>query len=60
MMVSGLDHLLGRVERSDLVQSGWDASPDVVEGQSRQYHSRDVLKTLIWAHFGPLGASVGL
>jgi hypothetical protein len=32
MMVSGLNHLLGRVKRSDLVQSGWDTSPDVVGG----------------------------
>ena len=32
MMVSGLNHLLGRVKRSDLVQSGRDTSPDVVGG----------------------------
>ena len=31
MMVSGLNHLLGRVLRSDLVQSGRDTFPDVVE-----------------------------
>ena len=32
MMVSGLNHLLGRVKRSDLVQSGRDTSPDAVGG----------------------------
>ena len=32
MMVSGLNHLLERVKTSDLVQSGRDTSPDVVEG----------------------------
>ena len=37
MMVSGLNHLLGRVKTSDLVQSGRDTSPDVVGG-------------LTWAH----------
>ena len=35
MMVSGLNHLLGRVKRSDLVQSGWDTSPNVVGGLTR-------------------------
>ena len=35
MMVSGLNHLLGGVKTSDLVQSGRDASPDVVEGLAR-------------------------
>ena len=35
MMVSGLNHLLGRVKRSDLVQSGRDTSPDVVGGLTR-------------------------
>ena len=35
MMVSGLYHLLGRVKRSDLVQSGRDTSPDVVGGLAR-------------------------
>ena len=34
-MVSGLNHLLGRVKRSDLVQSGRDTSPDVVGGLTR-------------------------
>ena len=32
MMVLGLNHLLGRVKTSDLVQSGRDCSPDVVGG----------------------------
>ena len=35
MMISGLNHLLGRVKRSDLVQSGRDTSPDVVRGPTR-------------------------
>ena len=35
MMVLGLNHLLGRVRTSDLVQSGRDTSPDVVEGLTR-------------------------
>ena len=32
MMASGLNHLLGTVKRSDLVQSGRDTSPEVVGG----------------------------
>ena len=35
MMVSGLNHLLGRVKRSDLVQNGRDTSLDVVGGPTR-------------------------
>ena len=35
MMVSGLNYPLGRVKRSDLVQSGRDTSPDVVGGLAR-------------------------
>ena len=35
MMVSGLNHLLGRVKRSYLVQSGRDTSPDGVGGLTR-------------------------
>ena len=35
MMVSGLNHLLGRVKTSDLVQSGRDTPPDVVGGLTR-------------------------
>ena len=35
MMVSDLNHLPGRVKRSDLVQSGRDTSPDVVGGLRR-------------------------
>ena len=35
MMVSGLNHHLGRVKTSDLVQSGRDTSPDVVGGLTR-------------------------
>ena len=35
MMVSGPNHLLGRVKTSDLVQSGRDTSPDVVGGLAR-------------------------
>ena len=37
MMVSGLNHLLGRVKRSDLVQSGRDTFPDVVGGLTRAH-----------------------
>jgi hypothetical protein len=37
MMISGLNHLLGRVKRSDLVQSGRDTSPDVVGGLTRAH-----------------------
>ena len=32
MMVSDLNHSLGRVESSDLVQNGRNYSPDVVRG----------------------------
>ena len=35
MMVSGLNDLLGRVKRSDSVQSGRDTSPDGVGGPTR-------------------------
>ena len=37
MMVSGLDHLLGRVKTSDLVQSGRDTFLDVVGGLTRAH-----------------------
>ena len=63
MMVSGLNHLLGRVKRSDLVQSGRDTSPDVVGGLTRaqeQYitvislweRPENTHLGLIWAHLG--------
>ena len=49
MMVSGLTHLVGRVKRSGLVQSGLDTSPnDVAWSMSsvpRECCSRDVPKT---------------
>ena len=32
MMVSGVNHHVGRVKRSDLVQSGRATSPDIVGG----------------------------
>ena len=35
MVVSDLNHLLGRVKRSYLVQSGRDNSPDVMGGLTR-------------------------
>ena len=35
MMVSGLNHLLGRVKTSDLVQSGRDTFPSVMGGLKR-------------------------
>ena len=63
MMVSDLNQLAGRVKRSDLVQSGWDTSPDVVEGVTRgqeQYTTvislwgrpENTHLGLIWAHLG--------
>ena len=66
MVVSGLNHLLGRVETSDLVQSGRDTSPDVVGGLK---WAQECLLTIIslwerseYTHlgsFGPLEASGG-
>ena len=63
MMVSDLNHLPGRVKRSDLVQSGRDTSPDVVGGLTRaqeQYitvislweRPENAHLGLIWAHLG--------
>ena len=37
MMVLDLNHLPGRLKRSDLVQSGRDTSPDVVGGRTRAH-----------------------
>ena len=37
MMVSGLNHLVGRVKTSDLVQSGRDTSRDVVVRLTRAH-----------------------
>ena len=62
-MVSDLNHLPGRVKRSDLVQSGRDTSPDVVGGLTRaqeQYitvislweRPENTHLGLIWAHLG--------
>ena len=62
-MGSGLNHLLGRVKRSDLVQSGRDTSPDVVGGLTWGHkvinHDNITLGTsrkysfgLIWTHLG--------
>ena len=70
MMVSDLNHLPGRVKRSDLVQSGRDTSPDVVRGANTGprviYHGYTTLGTSrkhsFGAHlgsFGPLEASRG-
>ena len=72
-MVSDLNHLPGRVKRSDLVQSGRDTSLDVVGGLTRaqeQYITVTPLWErpenthfgLTWAHlgsFGPLEAIRG-
>ena len=63
MMVSGLNHLLARVKRSDLVQSGRDTFPDVVgranTGLIVINHNDITLGTsqkysfgLIWTHLG--------
>ena len=35
MIISGLNNLLGGVKTSDLVQSGWDTSSDVMGGPTR-------------------------
>ena len=69
MMVSDLNHLPGRVKRSDLVQSGRDTSPDVVGGITRalgQYTTVIPLwerpENTHWGYlgsFGPLEASSG-
>ena len=72
-MVSDLNHLSGRVKRSDLVQSGRDTSPDVVGGLTRAHEQyitviplwerpENTHLGLIWAHlgsFGPLEAIRG-
>ena len=52
MMVSGLNHLLGRFQRSEFVQSGRNASPDVV-GKSTRGHPENT----DWGSSGPLEAS---
>ena len=55
-MVSDLNHSLGRVESSDLVQNGRNCTPDVVGGlywaQKRTTLGRPQ-KTLIWGSFEP-------
>ena len=65
-MVLDLNHLPGRVKRSDLVQSGRDTSPYVVGGLTRdQKQYITVIK--LWERpenthlgsFGPLDASRG-
>ena len=65
-MVSDLNHLQGRVQRSDLVQSGRDTSPDVVGGITRAQEQYITVISL-WERpenthlgsFGPLEASRG-
>ena len=63
MMVSDLNHLPGRVKRSDLVQSRRDTSPDVVGGliRAQEYYlsvtslwgrPENTHLGLIWAHLG--------
>ena len=72
-MVSDLNHLPGRLKRSDLVQSERGTSPDVVGGLTRAQELYTTVISLwerpenthlglIWAHlgsFGPLEASRG-
>ena len=66
MMVSDLNHLLGRDKTSDLVQNGRDTSPDVVGGLTLAYEC-SIAVISRWGHpentrlgsFGPLEASRG-
>ena len=66
MMVSDLNHSLGRIESSDLVQNGRNYSPDVVGGlywprsdKPRSYHSGASPKNTHWGSFGPLEGFFG-
>ena len=64
MMVSDLNHLPGRVKRSDLVQSERDTSPDDVGGLTRAQESYITVISL-WerpenTHFGLILAHLGL
>ena len=56
MMVSNLNHLLGRVKRSDLVQNERSAFPDVVGGLAHTEkdigHYRSVSNSKITAIYG--------
>ena len=56
-MVSGQNHLRGRVQRSDLVQSGRDTSPDVVGGLTRA-HEQYITVISLWER--PENTHVGL
>ena len=59
---SGLNHLLGGVKTSYLVQSGQDTSPDVVEGSrgaQKQYITVISLSGCPISHFGRIWASGG-
>ena len=69
-MVSDLNRLAGRVQRSDLIQSGRDTSPDVVGGLTRAQKRYITVITLwerpenthlglILGSFGPLKAIRG-
>ena len=63
-MVSDLNHLPGRVKRSDLIQSEWDTSPNVVEGLTRA-HGQYITVISLWerpenTHLGLIWASGGL
>ena len=62
--VSGLNHLLGRLKRSDLIQSGRDTSSDVVGGLTQPRSEQLRIIPPLWGirkhPFGPLEASGGL
>ena len=63
MMVSDLNHLPGRVRRSDLVQSGRDTSPDVFGGLTRA-HEQYITVISLWerpenTHLGLIWVSFG-
>ena len=68
-VVPGLNRLLARMQRSDFVQSRWNTSPMLWEGQhgSRVIHHNIALETfqkhlggliggLMWAHLGLSGS----
>ena len=67
IVVSDLNHLLGRVKRSDLVQSGRGTSPNVVGGLIRT-QEQYTTEISLWGRpensdlrsSGPLEASGGL
>ena len=63
-MILDLNHLPGRVKRSDLVQSGRDTSPDVMGGLTRA-HEQYITVIPLWerpenTHLGLIRAHSGL